>query len=136
MKKRYILTFPPNATNKAIIWELIKKYDIKINIIKANINSGEEGSLLLEMEASKKNLVEGLDYISESGISCLPVDKSVKLDIEKCIHCGSCTAVCFALALTINKDDARLNFDTEKCIVCELCTTACPLDLFTIHFGD
>ena len=53
-----------------------------------------------------------------------------------CIHCGSCTAVCFAGALVLKKPEWKLKFDPNLCIVCELCTKTCPLGLFKIDFGD
>ncbi len=136
MKKRFILTFPSDATNDPITYQLVKKYDIKINIIKARINSGEEGSLLLEMEASKNNIKEARSFLSKNNIQCQSLEKKIRFREEECIHCGSCTAVCFANALTLDGETRQLHFNPEKCIVCELCVNACPLRLFEIHFNE
>ena len=52
--------------------------------------------------------------------------------ITNCIHCGSCTAVCFSGALTMSRATNEMVFNPEKCVVCELCLKACPLRLFSI----
>ncbi len=136
MKKRYILTFPSETTNEPITYVLVKQYDIKINIIKANINSGEEGTLLLEMDSFEENISKAKKYLEENNISCQSLEKQIHFQSEECMHCGSCTAVCFANALTLDPETKKINFDTEKCIVCELCINACPLQLFESHFSE
>lgn len=136
MKKRYVLTFPSDETNEPVTYNLVRQFDIKINIIKAKINAGEEGTLLLEMEAAKDNIEKARKYLDENRISCQSVEKKVHWREDDCMHCGACTAVCFSHALTMDEDSRKLNFNTEKCIVCELCVKACPLGLFEIHFSE
>lgn len=135
MKKRYVLTFPSDETNEPITYNLVKQFDIKINIIKARINAGEEGTLFLEMEAPKDNIEKAKKYLADNQISCQSVEKKVHWREEDCMHCGACTAVCFSEALTMDAN-RQLNFNTEKCIVCELCVNACPLELFEMHFSE
>lgn len=135
IKKRYILNFPPESGDKAFTYHLVKDYDIRINILKAEVFPGKRGSLLLEMQGKKENIEKGVDYIISHKIKCEPLDKRIHFEKEKCIDCGNCTAVCFAGALTMDKSDWKLNFDKNKCVVCELCIPACPLKLFTIDFN-
>ena len=135
MNRRFILNFSSKNTNNSIIYNLIKKHDIKINIIKANISAEEEGTALVEMDAPENKLNDALKYLKENNVGYQSVDKNVHLNSEKCIHCGACTSVCFAGALIMDKEN-KLIFDTEKCIVCELCVDACPLGLFEIHFSE
>jgi len=135
MKKRYVLTFPSDETNEPITYNLVKQFDIKINIIKARINAGEEGTLFLEMEAPKSNIEKAQQYLADNRISCQSIAKKVHWREEDCMHCGACTAVCFSEALTMD-NNRQLDFNTDKCIVCELCVKACPLGLFEIHFSE
>lgn len=135
MKKRYVLTFPSDSTNEPITYNLVRQFDIKINIIKAKINAGEEGTLLLEMDAPEQNISAAKKYLDENHISCQSVEKKVHWREKDCMHCGACTAVCFSEALTMD-DNRQLDFNMEKCIVCELCVNACPLSLFEIHFSE
>ncbi|HEX2970463.1 MAG TPA: NIL domain-containing protein [Bacteroidales bacterium] len=130
--KRFVLTFPPASTTEPITYNLIKKYDIRINIVKADITPGKIGHLVIEMTGSSKMLKDGMEYIREQDVDCSPIDKKIYYNKEQCIHCGACTSVCFAGALTMRHDTAELSFDAERCIVCELCVKSCPLKLFSI----
>lgn len=136
MTNKYILTFPPELIEEPLTYNLTKLYDIKVNILKAEVNSGEEGNLLLELEAPEEKLNQGLAYIQKIGVDCEVFSKQISYDQEKCIHCGSCVSVCFPNAIVMNQETWKIEFNREKCIVCELCTKACPLGLFDIHFGD
>jgi len=136
MKKKYILSFTPESTEKAITYELIEKYDVKINIIKANISANEAGHLLVELEANESDLQKSFEFLNEHGVEYIPAEKRIVFDEDKCVHCGSCTAVCFAGALTLDPETKKLQFDPDKCVFCKLCTEACPLNLFEIHFNE
>lgn len=134
IKKRYILNFPPESSDKPLSYHLVRDFDIRINILKAEVYPGKRGSLLLELKGKKRNIEKGIEYLSEHQIICEPLDKRIRFEEEKCIHCGNCTAVCFAGALIMNKETWKLEFDKNKCVVCELCIPACPIHLFEIDF--
>ncbi len=132
--RRYVLTFPPDKVNEPLTYHLIKDFRMEINILKADINAGKEGKLLLEFQAEKKEMERGLKYLKDKSIEVTPVSNQISLQHQDCIHCGACTAVCFTDALTIEKPLWELNFKPEKCIVCGLCLKACPLNLFKMEF--
>jgi len=130
-----VLTFPPVATGEPITYNLIKKYDIMVNIVKADVSPGKIGHLVIEMTAPAKVLKEGMEYIRQQNVDCEPIDKKIRYKEDLCIHCGACSSVCFAGALIMDPKTAELAFDPEKCVVCELCLTSCPLKLFSIDIG-
>lgn len=136
MKDRYILNFPPEQSRKPLTYQLIKDYDIKINILRAEITAGKEGRLLIEVEADKRNLQTGLDFLKKEHVSIYPLKQEVFLDEEKCINCGVCVSVCFSGALDIDRNEWKIKFDPEKCVACELCTKACPLGIINLYFGE
>lgn len=133
--RRFVLTFPPEATGEPITYNLIRRYDIMVNIVKADVSPGKIGHLVMEMTAPAKVLKEGMAYMEQQNVECVPIDRTITYREDLCIHCGACSAVCFAGALTMNKKTAELSFEPEKCVVCELCLTACPLKLFSIDLG-
>jgi len=134
IKKRYILNFPPDSGDKPFSYHLVKDYDIRINILKAEVYPGKRGSLLLELQGKKENIENGVEYLKKQNIVCESLDKRIHFQEGKCIDCGNCTAVCFAGALTMNRESWKLEFDKSQCVVCELCIPACPLHLFEIDF--
>ncbi len=131
---RLTLYFPPNLTCQAFTYDLVKIYDWKINIIKASISEGQEGRLLIDVEASGENLKEGLDYLANAGIGVKDLEKQVYIDREECISCGACTGVCLPGALEMDKNTWELIHNPEKCIVCGLCEAACPIQIIKIGF--
>ena len=136
VKRRIILRFPPQNGDKPLSYVLVKDYDIRINILKAEVMPGKRGSLLLEMEARQSNLDKGIAYLEAHNVECQPLDKRIQFNSDKCISCGNCTAVCFAGALTMNQVTWKMEFNKELCVACELCVKACPLRLFDIDFRD
>ncbi len=134
-KKRYILKFPTQSGDKPLSYHLVKDYDIRINILRAEVRPGKTGSLVLEMEGTAENLKKGIAWLEENQVSCEPLNKKIQWDHSRCINCGNCTAVCFSGALTMDKN-WELDFNPDKCIVCELCVPACPLNLFEIDFRE
>lgn len=125
--KRYTLYFNPTITTRPLIYDLIKEYNIEVNILRAEINPGAEGYTLLDMTAEEDQLNAAFTYLKSQGVKLVPSKYQVDIDTDSCVHCGACTAVCFAGALTIAKPDWQLNFNPEKCISCSLCFPACPL---------
>lgn len=135
MKKKVIFVFPIEAADRPLTYDLVKLYDLKINILKAEIQPGKSGNLLVELEAGEGQIEEGIRYLVRNGVSVSPVSNKVSYDASRCIHCGNCASACFSRALTLGAPDWRLQFDPEKCIVCKLCLTSCPLDLFKVDFA-
>ena len=136
MKRKVVLTFPVDSTDRTLTYDLVKKFDIRINILKAEIQAGKEGNLLVELEADPISLEQGVAYLQSFDVAVNPVSSKISYDKARCINCGCCTSACFSHALTIGKPDWELNFNPEKCIGCKLCLKACPLKLFKIEFAE
>ena len=134
MKAKHIITFPTEKIQQPLTYTLVKEFDLKVNILNAYINSGEEGNLALEIEGNNSNLKNALSYISENGLKIIRSDRKLHFNSSECVACGACTAVCYPGALNLTNDGFDLEFDKSKCTLCELCTTACPFGLFKIDF--
>jgi ferredoxin len=48
-----------------------------------------------------------------------------KIDITKCVSCGTCAGVCPAQA--ISPKDGKFWIDPAKCISCGACAKICPI---------
>ena len=48
MKRKYMLSFSESTSDRPIIHDLIKRFDVCINIIKAEVSPGLTGSMLAE----------------------------------------------------------------------------------------
>ena len=124
--KTISLRFPKKVVNEPVVVDLVKKYDLSFNILKAIVYPRKEGFMVLELSGHKKNYQKGLRYLKEQGIKVKSIGHDIRRDDEVCFQCGVCTAVCPTGALSVHRPDMAVAFEESKCSVCELCVPACP----------
>ena len=136
-KKRILLNFPPHITDQPITCQLIRKYDVIVNILQAKIFPEEEGQLILELQnENEEDLKEGIDFLKENGVKVTVLEETINLNQESCINCGACTGVCKPGALTLNKNTWELEVDQDKCLLCEMCISVCPINALRLdHYS-
>jgi NAD-dependent dihydropyrimidine dehydrogenase PreA subunit len=69
-----------------------------------------------------------------AGLRYLEEIVTLQLDVDKCIGCGLCTAVCPHAVLAISNRKARLA-DRNACIECGACAHNCPVTALTVKAG-
>lgn len=131
-KKRLDLTFPPRQSLKPVVYHLVKDYDIVPNILRAQIQPGQEGRMLVEVTGAKDALASGVAFLESQGLTVSEAASDIHLDEERCVVCGLCTAVCRPQAFTLDGDTLVLKKD--KCVYCEACVIACPRRAVTLKF--
>lgn len=72
VKKRVTLVFPPDQIKEPAVFTMAKKFDIMPNIRKARVTE-TVGEMMLELEGTEKNLVEGIKFLESRGIKVEPV---------------------------------------------------------------
>jgi L-aspartate semialdehyde sulfurtransferase ferredoxin len=132
--KRLVLNFPPHLIDQPVTFELVRKYNLKINILRARITPREQGRLVIEVSGSKKELEAGLNFLGEMNVQVDSLAQDVRYHEERCIECSACTSVCPTGALSVARPEMRVSFNREKCIACELCVPACPYQVMEIVF--
>ncbi len=132
MKRRYALRFSPDLVEQPIVSQLVRTYDVDINILNADVASGRGGKLIVELAGKESALDASVTYLKNLGIRVSEMVSELLFAEDVCIHCGACTAVCAPRALSLDEGH-RLHFDASLCVVCGLCVQACPLRLFTIR---
>jgi len=61
-KRIYVLRFPKSIVDQPIVCELVRKFDISFNILKATVLPLQAGLMVLELHGHKKNIDNGLKY--------------------------------------------------------------------------
>lgn len=122
----YVLRFPKEVIDQPIICNLVRKYDVEFNILKATILLQQEGVMVLQLKGHKENVKKGLAYIKKLGVKVETLAGSIHRDDEKCYQCGACTGICPTGALHIHRPDMEIIFDPDKCTACGLCVHVCP----------
>jgi ferredoxin len=126
MKRKLEITFPPELTNAPVTYELIKKFDLHINILRASIDFNNIGHILYEIDGTQNSIETAVTSLKAMGIHVRIIESSIVIDREKCTDCGLCTSVCFSDALKIGMPDWRLSFIPERCTACNHCLSVCP----------
>jgi ferredoxin len=55
-------------------------------------------------------------------------------DVEKCVGCGTCVAVCPHAVITMNDQHARI-VDRDACMECGACARNCPTEALSVEAG-
>jgi ferredoxin len=133
-KKRIVLSFPPHMVDQPVTYQLVKKYDLMVNILRARVTPKEQGRLVVEVTGRKRALDAGLKYVAELGVDVQPLAQDVRWHEERCIECTACTSICPTGALAVARPEMRVSFNHDKCIACELCVPTCPYQAMEIVF--
>ncbi len=133
-KRVLVLRFPAEVVDQPIVYKLVKDFDLSFNILKGTILPGKEGLMIMELAGHPKNFNKGLEYLREFGVQIKTIGQEIQRNIEICIHCGFCTAVCPTGALYVNRETMEVEFDPNRCSGCELCVTVCPVRAMEVHF--
>ncbi len=132
----YILRFPKDTSEQPFIYQLVKKYDIESNILKADILPHREGMMILGLKGGKNNVKAGLEYLQSFGVRVERLAASIRRDDDKCFQCGECTGVCPSGALAMHHPDMAVLFDADQCTGCGQCVTICPVRAMEVSLGN
>ncbi len=133
MKKiKVTMYFSANLITRPVTYHLVRDFDLRINILHADISLNKVGKLVADIEGEEDNIQKGLEFVKKQGVEYTIFNKGVIWQEDRCVHCGACTAVCPSGALQMDRDSWCLTFDREKCLICELCVDACPLNVICV----
>ena len=125
--KRVLLTFTGSISGKPVVSELVRKYDLEINIYRASITPNEEGHMAIDVTGEEKMVEDGLKFIESFNVNVSRTMNSLVWNEEKCVGCGNCLSHCPTEALYISDAASReVRFNGEKCIACMSCVRNCP----------
>jgi ferredoxin len=131
---KLVLRFVSANVGQPIVYHLVKKYDLVVNILKAEINPHQQGYVVLELSGEKDNYDQGMEYLKSLEVEIEPLSKKIAWNSERCLHCGACTTFCPVGALYLVKPQLEVKFDEEKCIVCESCLDVCMARAVEVRF--
>jgi uncharacterized Fe-S center protein len=133
--ERVVLHFPKELVNQPLIHELVKKFDIQFNILKAQVTQEEDGLMVLGLSGTQKSVAEATKHLKAHGVGVQPLDKDISIDKKRCTECGACVAQCPVDALSADARTACVSLDAAKCIACERCVPACFYGAIGVNFG-
>ena len=134
ISKRIVLYFPQRLADQPIVYRLVKDYDLEFNILKAYISPEEEGRLVLELSGEEQDYEQGIQYLTQVGVTVKPLSRDIARNERRCSHCGVCVPLCPADAFVVEPSTREVHFHDNQCIACGLCVKVCPLQAMEIRF--
>lgn len=124
---KLVFDFPKEVVDKPIITQIIKKFDVTVNILRGKVDK-DAGELVVDISGERVD--EAIQYLRTTGVVVMPITKRVFFDADKCISCGACISLC-PNALYFD-ENWKIQFDDNKCILCKACIKACPIQVIRI----
>ena len=125
--KKLLLRFPKCETEKPIVYQLVKDYNLMINIFAAKVTQDQEGFLVLDITGEDEWIERGMEYVRSFGVIIQSVDSGIVRNLELCTHCGNCLSHCPTHALHVaDRTTMKVELNQSLCIACSACIVNCP----------
>jgi len=125
-RSKVVLGFPPERVEEPVIYNLITLYGLRVNILRASIDPGKKGRMVVEISGEDHPLAEGFNYLERIGVDVGTLAGEIKHGEEKCVSCTACVPHCPTGALSVDRETWLVSFSAEKCVVCRSCVDVCP----------
>jgi len=132
--RRVVFHYPRHLIDAPVVSQMVRTYNLELNILRANITPQSEGLMVLGLEGSSEDLDKALAWVREQGVGVQPLEKDVVHNEHKCTQCGVCVTICPTEALYKDVQTQQVLFTADKCIACELCVPACPPRAMEVKF--
>ena len=130
---KLVLIFPETIAEEPITYHLISDYGIRVNILRASIDPGKQGRMVVELSGGEIPLSQGLNYLERVGVQVTPLAQEIRHLEDRCASCTSCVPHCPTQALDVDRESWNVSFDPEKCIVCFSCLEVCIYQAMSVE---
>lgn len=126
MKKiKVVLSFSEAMVEEPITYHLITDYGLQVNILRASIDPGKQGRMVVELSGEDASLSRGLNYLEGLGVRVESLAEEIRRLEDRCTSCTACLPHCPTRALDVDRRSWQVSFDAEKCVVCLSCLDVC-----------
>ena len=74
VKRRVIFTFSAEVIREPIIYTFSQQFKVVTNILRADL-SEDSGWLMLELDGTKKNIEQGIEWVTSRGVRVEPISE-------------------------------------------------------------
>ncbi|MBW2192752.1 MAG: 4Fe-4S binding protein [Deltaproteobacteria bacterium] len=129
---KLVLNFPENIVEEPITYNLIADYGVRVNILRASINPGKQGSMVVEIDGENDQVSRGLNYLERVGVQVEPLEEEIRHLEDRCTSCTACVPHCPTQALKVDRESWCVSFDAEDCILCLSCLETCIYNAMSV----
>ncbi|MBW2237977.1 MAG: 4Fe-4S binding protein [Deltaproteobacteria bacterium] len=124
-RMKVVLNFPEDIVEDPITYHLITDFGVQVNILRASIDPGKQGIMVVELSGEENNVSHGLNYLEQIGVQVESLAQEIRHLEDQCASCTACLPHCPTQALEVDRQSWYVLFDPEKCILCLSCVEAC-----------
>ena len=125
-RMKVVLVFPPSQVEEPVTYHLVKDYGLVVNILRATIDQGKGGRMVVELSGDDYQVSLGLNYLETTGVGVEPLSDEIRHLQEKCTSCTACVPICPTGALNVDRITWMVSYDPQKCVACLSCVDVCP----------
>jgi ferredoxin len=122
---KVVLNFPENVVEDPVTYHLIVDYGVQVNILRASIDPGKQGIMVVELRGDENQISQGLNYLERVGVQVEPLAQEIRHLEDQCASCTACLPHCPTQALEVDRESWYVSFEPETCILCLSCLEAC-----------
>ncbi|MBN1484863.1 MAG: 4Fe-4S binding protein [Chloroflexia bacterium] len=124
-QKRFRLIFPAHLTDQPILYQLVRNFELILNIRQARVLPDQSGQVSVELQGSEDEIGRAVDFFLEQGIEVAEQDEELGWDPDACVDCGACLPLCAPGALYRLDASGRVTLDRSRCTLCGRCIEVC-----------
>lgn len=124
-RMKVVLNFPETVVEEPVTYHLIVDHGVKVNILRASIDPGKQGKMVVELGGEKNQISSGLNYLERVGVQVESLAQEIRHLEDRCTGCTACVPHCPTRALDVDRQSWQVSFDPEKCILCLSCLETC-----------
>lgn len=122
---KVVLNFPENIVEEPITYHLIVDYGVQVNILRASIDPGKQGMMVVKLSGKESQVSHGLNYLEEVGVQVESLAQEIRHLEDRCASCTACIPHCPTHALEVDRQSWHVFFEPEKCVLCLSCLETC-----------
>ncbi len=132
MDKKFKIEFDEANVQDSVSYILVTEFDLKPNVLKAEISGDGSGVMILALEGEEEKLEAAEKRLKEAGFN-VSITKRIERDEDLCWDCGACVSICPVFCFSHDKDSMKVMLDNSKCIACSSCVNACSVHALSLH---
>ena len=130
---KVVLNFPETVVEEPVTYRLIVDHGVKVNILRASIDPGKQGKMVVEIDGEKNQISSGLNYLEGIGVQVESLAQEIRHLEDRCTGCTACVPHCPTRALDVDRQSWHVSFEPEKCILCLSCLETCIYGAMSIE---
>ncbi len=87
---KLVFIFPEDTVEEPVTYNLIADYGVRVNILRASIDPGKQGRMVVELGGEEIQISQALNYLESLGVVVTPLAQKIRHLEDRCTGCTAC----------------------------------------------